>query len=120
LASKPTATVFTGLASKPVATDFSSLASKLVATVFSSLASKPAVGFLVEPQNQGGGGFPGLGLKTGNFGLALKITATVSWFGTQNQAGFGLSVVPQNRWREVGMGHVLRSRDLLHMEASLA
>jgi hypothetical protein len=108
LASKPTATVFTGLASKPVATDFSSLASKLVATVFSSLASKvvamvfpslasiPAVSFLVEPQNQGGGGFPGLGLKTGSFGLALKITATVSWFGTQNQAGFGLSVVPQN------------------------
>jgi hypothetical protein len=31
--------------------------------------------FLVEPQNQGGGGFPGLGLKIGSFGLvtwALK------------------------------------------------
>jgi hypothetical protein len=25
--------------------------------------------FLVEPQNQGGGGFSGLGLKTGSFGL---------------------------------------------------
>jgi hypothetical protein len=24
----------------------------------------------------------------------LKITATVSWFGSQNQAGFGLSVAP--------------------------
>jgi hypothetical protein len=46
--------------------------------------------FLVEPQNQGGGGFPGLGLKTGSFGLViwgLKITATVSWFGPQNQVG---------------------------------
>jgi hypothetical protein len=29
------------------------------------------VGFLVEPQNQGGGGFPGLGLKTGSFGLVI-------------------------------------------------
>jgi hypothetical protein len=29
--------------------------------------------------------------------LGLKITATVSWFGPQNQAGFGLSVAPQNR-----------------------
>jgi hypothetical protein len=35
------------------------------------LASKPVVGFLVEPQNQGGGGFPGLGLKTGSSGLVI-------------------------------------------------
>jgi hypothetical protein len=35
-----------------------------VATVFPDFASKPVVGFLVETQNQGGGGFPGLGLKT--------------------------------------------------------
>jgi hypothetical protein len=28
-----------------------------------------SVSFLVEPQNQGGGGFSGLGLKTGSFGL---------------------------------------------------
>jgi hypothetical protein len=40
------------------------LASKPAVTVFSSLTSKQMVGFLVEPQNQGGGGFPGLGLKT--------------------------------------------------------
>jgi hypothetical protein len=33
--------------------------------------------------------------------------------------GFGLSVVSQNRRREVGAGHVLRSSGLLHMEASL-
>jgi hypothetical protein len=26
---------------------------------------------LVEPQNQGGGGFPGLGLKTGSSGLVI-------------------------------------------------
>jgi hypothetical protein len=75
------------LASKPVVTVFSSLASKLVAMVFPGLASKPVVGFLVEPQNHGGGGFPCLGLKTGSwFGdLGLKITATVSWFGPQSQ-----------------------------------
>jgi hypothetical protein len=30
-----------------------------------------SVGFFVEPQNQGGGGFPGLGLKTGSFGLVI-------------------------------------------------
>jgi hypothetical protein len=83
LASKPVATVFSSLASKLVATVFSSLTSKLVATVFSSLASKlvatislslaskPVVGFLVEPQNQGGGGFSSLDLKTGSFGLVI-------------------------------------------------
>jgi hypothetical protein len=64
LASKPTATVYGGLASKPAAMVFSNLASKLVVTVSPGLASKLAVGFLVEPQNQGGGGFPSLGLKT--------------------------------------------------------
>jgi hypothetical protein len=71
LASKLVATVFSGLVSKPVATVFSSLATKLVATVSPGLTSKPVVGFLVEPQNQGGGGFPGLGLKTGSYGLVI-------------------------------------------------
>jgi hypothetical protein len=56
---KTTRTVFSGLASKPVA------------KVFSSLYSKPLVGFMVEPQNQGGGGFPSLGLKTGSYGLVI-------------------------------------------------
>jgi hypothetical protein len=86
LASKPVAIVFSSLASKLVATVFFSLASKLVATVFSSLASKlvptvspglaskPMVGFLVMPQNQGGGGFPGLGLKTASFGLVIWVS----------------------------------------------
>jgi hypothetical protein len=71
LASKLAVMIFTGLASKPVATVFSSLALKLVATVSPDLASKPAVGFLVEPQNQGGGGFSGLDLKTSSFGLVI-------------------------------------------------
>jgi hypothetical protein len=44
----------------------------------------------------------------------------VSWFGPQKQAGFGLSVVPQNRRRKVGVGHASRSSGLLHVEASLA
>jgi hypothetical protein len=60
-----------GLASKPTATIFISVASKLVATVFPGLASKPVVGFLVEPQNQGGSGFPDLGLKIGSSGLVI-------------------------------------------------
>jgi hypothetical protein len=34
--------------------------------------------------------------------------------------GFSLLVAPQNRQREVGVGHALRSSGLLHVEASLA
>jgi hypothetical protein len=30
-----------------------------------------STGFMVEPQNQGGGGFLGLGLKTGSSGLVI-------------------------------------------------
>jgi hypothetical protein len=52
--------------------------------------------------------------------LGLKITATISWIGPQNQVGFGLSVAPQNRRRGVSAGHALRSSSLLHVEASLA
>jgi hypothetical protein len=44
---------------------------KLVATVSLGLTSKPAVGFLVEPQNQGGGRFSGLALKIGSSGLVI-------------------------------------------------
>jgi hypothetical protein len=71
LPSKPVATVSINLTSKPATTVFSSLTSKLVAIVSLDLASKPTVGFLIEPQNQGGGGFPGLGLKTGSSGLMI-------------------------------------------------
>jgi hypothetical protein len=86
LASKPTMTVFGGLASKPAVTVsgvlaskppvtvFSSFASKLVATVSPGLASKPVVGFLVEPQNQDGGGFSSLVLKTGSFSLVIWVS----------------------------------------------
>jgi hypothetical protein len=59
------------LASKPVAMVFYSLVSKLVATDSPGLASKPVVDFLVEPQNQGDGGFSGLGIKIGSFGLVI-------------------------------------------------
>jgi hypothetical protein len=83
LASKSVATVFPGLASKPMVTVFSNLAPKPMATVFLGLASKSVVmvspgltsklmvGFLVEPQNQGGGGLSGLGLKTNSYGLMI-------------------------------------------------
>jgi hypothetical protein len=56
---KTTQTVFFGLASKPIA------------TISPSLVSKSVVGFLVEPQNQGGGEFSGFGLKTGSYGLVI-------------------------------------------------
>jgi hypothetical protein len=50
---------------------FSTLASKLVVMVSPGLASKLVVGFLVEPQNQGGGGFSILCLKTSSSGLVI-------------------------------------------------
>jgi hypothetical protein len=48
-------TVFFGLISKSVVTVFFGLALKLVTMISPSLTSKTVVGFLVEPQNQGGG-----------------------------------------------------------------
>jgi hypothetical protein len=80
LASKPVVTVSSGLASKSAATVFSSLASKLVATVSPDLASKPVVDFLVEPQNQGGGGFSGLSLKTRSSGLVICASKSLRRF----------------------------------------
>jgi hypothetical protein len=44
---------------------------------------------------------------------------TLSWFGPQNQADFGLSVAPQNRRGEVDVGHTSRSSGLFRVEASL-
>jgi hypothetical protein len=85
LASKPAVTVFSSLASKLVVTVFSSLTSKLVATVSPGLASKPVVDFLVEPQNQGGGGIPGFCLKTGSFGLLI-------WASKSSQRFLGLGL----------------------------
>jgi hypothetical protein len=92
LTSKPVATVFTGLASKPVVTVFSSLASKLVATVSSDLALKPVIGFLAEPQNQDGRGFPGLVVKTGSSGLMIWTSKSLRRF-------LGLSV--KTKWASI-------------------
>jgi hypothetical protein len=80
LASKPAATVFAGLTLKPVATIFSSLTLKLVVTVSPGLTSKPVVGFLVEPQNQGGEGFLGLRLKTDSSGLVISVPKSLRQF----------------------------------------
>jgi hypothetical protein len=53
--------------------------------------------------------------------LGHKITTIVSWFGPQNQVGYGLSVVPQNQQEdEDGVGHASRSSGLLRLEASRA
>jgi hypothetical protein len=74
LASKMLVTIYSGLASKPVVTVFSVLASKPMAMVSLGLASKPMVGFLVEPQNQGGGGLPRLIFKTGRYDLVIWVS----------------------------------------------
>jgi hypothetical protein len=71
LTSKPAATVSSSLDSKPATTVFSSLAAKLVAAISLGLTSKLVVSFLVESQNQGGGGFSSLDLKTASFGLVI-------------------------------------------------
>jgi hypothetical protein len=44
-----------------------------------ALASKPVIGFLVEPQNQGGGGFPCLGLKTKWTSVCRDLAACFAW-----------------------------------------
>jgi hypothetical protein len=78
-------------------------------TIFSGLTSKPVARvFQFGPQN-----------RQHQFGdLCIKITATVSWFEPQNQADFGLSVAPQNRWREYSVGYTSRSGGLLCLKAS--
>jgi hypothetical protein len=45
---------------------------------------------------------------------------TIFWFGPQNHAGFSLSVAPQNRCRDISVGHVSRSSSMLGVEVSLA
>jgi hypothetical protein len=80
LASKSLATVSSSSASKPAATVFSCLPSKLVVMVSPDLASKPVVGFLVEPHNQSGGGFLGLGFKTCISGLVIWVSKSPRQF----------------------------------------
>jgi hypothetical protein len=48
--------------------------------------------FVVEPQNQGGGGFLGLGLKTGSSGLVIWAPKSPRWF-----LGLGL----KTKWASV-------------------
>jgi hypothetical protein len=75
------------------------------------------VGFLVCPQSQCQrvSRFEPQNRQLWFGDLDLKLTATVSWFGPQNQAGDDLSVAPQNRWEEDGMGHAVRSSGLIHL-----
>jgi hypothetical protein len=99
------------------------LASKPTATVFSTLASKPAVGFLVEPQNQGGEGFPDLGLKTGSSGLmiwALKSPRRFFCLGLKTKCTSVCRLCHKTDGGGVGAGHVSRSSGLLYVKASLA
>jgi hypothetical protein len=44
------------------------------------LTSKLVVSFLFEPQNQGGGGFPGLSLKTGSYSLVILVSKSLRRF----------------------------------------
>jgi hypothetical protein len=83
--SKPVVIVFSGLASKPMATVLSGLALKSVATVSPDLTLKPVVSFLIEPQNQSGGGFPSLSLKNGRYGLMI-------WASKSPRRFFGLDI----------------------------
>jgi hypothetical protein len=53
---------------------------KPVMKVSPSLASKPIVGFLFEPQNKGGGGFPGFGIKIGSYSLVIWASKSPQWF----------------------------------------
>jgi hypothetical protein len=81
-----------------------------------------SAGFLLWPQNQGRmfSRFRPQNRQLLFGDLGLKISATVSWFGPQNQVGDGLLVVPSNRWEEDCAGHTMRSSDLLHLKASHA
>jgi hypothetical protein len=79
-ASKPRSTVCQWFDLKTTWTVFSCLILKPVATVSLSLASKSVVGFAVEPQNHGGGGFPGLGLKTGRYSLVIWTSKSLRCF----------------------------------------
>jgi hypothetical protein len=63
-------------------------------TVYTMHKEMRSAGLLVEPQKQGRRvsrfGTQNRQLRFGDLGL--KITATDSWFGHQNQVGYGLSV----------------------------
>jgi hypothetical protein len=79
---------------------FSGLTSKPLGQFVSGLASKPLGWFLlVWPQNRWWrvSWFGAQNMQLWFVDLGIKITAVFSWFGPQNQAGYVLSVAPQNR-----------------------
>jgi hypothetical protein len=101
----------------------------------SGLSSKPLGGFLhfvlktdgnsflVEPQNQGGGGFPSWGLKTGSYDLVIWASKSPRRFlglGLKTKQTLICRLRHKTEGRCDGVGHALRSSGLLHMEASLA
>jgi hypothetical protein len=94
----------------------------MLCTVYTMLKEMKNAGFLVEPQNQGH--------RVSQFGsqnqqlrfddLYLKIIAMASWFVPQNQAGYGLSIAPQNLWEEDSVRHASRSSGMLRLKVSRA
>jgi hypothetical protein len=59
--------------------------------------------------------FSGLSLKIDSCGLVIWDSKSLRWFswvGPQNQAGFGLSVAPQNQREEDGTGRTCRFHSL--------
>jgi hypothetical protein len=65
---------------------------------------------LVDAQNQGGGGFPGLDFKIGSYNLVI-------WASKPSSLRFiGCITKPTGGYDSVG--HTSRSSGLLHMEAS--
>jgi hypothetical protein len=55
------------------------------------------LGLALKPRSTVSSGLASKLVATGFSVWASKPSATVSWFGPQNQVGYGLSVVPQNR-----------------------
>jgi hypothetical protein len=81
------------------------------------------VGFLVEPQNQCGRGFPSLGLKTGSYGLVILASKSLRQFlslGLKINQASDCRLHHKTNGGGVGAGHVSRYSGLLHVEASLA
>jgi hypothetical protein len=123
-----------GLISKPLGRFLSGLVSKLLGRFLPVWPQNQWYGFPRFDLKTGGDNFRGLASKPRvtvfrfghqnqqvRFGdLCLKIITTISYSGSQNQADFSLSIVPQNRWREDGVGHTSRSGRLLHLKASCA
>jgi hypothetical protein len=91
---KPRSTVCHWFGLKITGAVFFGLASKPVATVSPGLTSKPVVGFLVEPQNQGGGGFFSLGLKTDSYSLVIWTSKSLRRF-----LGLGLKIKQDSIYR---------------------